>query len=513
MLSAFLLLSLRIHHLTKSREHHGVGEKRKMARLIVVSNRVPSGGDGTCSGGLAVALESVFEECGGIWLGWSGKVVDEPGTRVTLCPRDTFQLETIDFSRQEYKGYYEQHANRCLWPLCHGRLDLMSFDHDNYDLYRQVNRRFADAVARSQGDDDMIWVHDYHLIPLGAELRRLGVTAPIGFFLHIPFPPPDVLSALPVHRELLEQLSAYDVLGFQTNGCLWNYSEAVERQGAIEGKPERALSAEVPTTAGSYPIGIDTRAFRGLATSAQVKGLCDRFAARTKGLQWVFGAERLDYTKGLSQRFLAFETLLDHWPALQGQLSLLQVAAPSRETVAEYRDMQFELEALSGRINARLNRVNWMPIHYLNRSLSQTHLAALYRISRIGLVTPLRDGMNLVAKEYIAAQDPEDPGVLVLSRFAGAAEELTNALLVNPYDTAGTARTIREALHMPLQERQQRWRKMMRHLERYDVHRWCQAFLRSLAATRRPAPMAEAAGAGIALTRQQSVGTAAFRRH
>lgn len=463
-----------------------------MSRLIVVSNRVPSLVDGKCSGGLAIALKAALEESGGTWLGWSGQVVEQSDPLATLNTAGEIRLATINLSQQEFHGYYEQHANRGLWPLFHGRLDLTSFNHESYALYRKVNRRFASAIVRSLGHDDVIWVHDYHLVPLGLKLRRLGVTAPIGFFLHIPFPPPETLAALPWHRELLEELSAYDIVGFQTAGCVRNFNEARERHLSIGRNPGRMERSDRLARVGCYPIGIDTSAFAALAASPKARRWCDRYTACMQGRIWAVGVERLDYTKGLSKRFLALEAFFDQWPELQGRLSLMQVAAPSRETVAEYQEMQTKLEALSGRINARLGSFDWTPIRYLNRSFNHTQLAALYRVARIGLVTPLRDGMNLVAKEYIAAQDSEDPGVLVLSRFAGAAEELTDALLVNPYDTVDVARALRAALVMPLEERQMRWTRMMQHLERYDVHHWCQVFLRALGAVHRPTPIAAA---------------------
>lgn len=464
-----------------------------MSRLIVVSNRVPSLVDGKCSGGLAVALKSALEKSGGIWFGWSGNVVEKPDHLAVLTAAEDFQLATIDFSQQEFQGYYEQHANRGLWPLFHGRLDLTSFNHENYALYRKVNHRFANAIAGWLGDDDMVWVQDYHLVPLGAELRRLGVNAPIGFFLHTPFPAPEILAALPWHRELLEELSAYDILGFQTAGCMRNFNEAIERHLTMGFRSDgMERPNRLAAKAGNYPIGIDTSSFAALAASPKVRRWCEWFTACRQERVWAAGVERLDYTKGLSERFLALEALFDQWPALQGQLSLIQVAAPSRRTVAEYQDMQNELEALSGRINASLGRFDWTPIRFLNRSFNHTQLAALYRVSRIGVVTPLRDGMNLVAKEYVAAQDPKDPGVLVLSCFAGAAEELTDAILVNPYDTVGMSQALQAALEMPQEERRRRWTRMMRHLESRDVHQWCKDFLQALASVRRPAPFTAA---------------------
>jgi trehalose 6-phosphate synthase len=457
-----------------------------MSRLIVVSNRVPSSTEGECTGGLAVAVKAALEESDGVWVGWSGRISDDTGPRQYLRRCNGFDLATTDLSTEEFRGYYEQHANRVLWPLFHGRLDLVCFDRGSYSLYRGVNRRFARLLRAIVDDDDIVWVHDYHLLPLGAELRRLGIMAPIGFFLHIPFPPPGTLAALPCHYEMLNELSAYDVVGVQTTDCLRNFDNAMERRRAGEIRPGATEQPNYLLAADSYPVGIETDAFAKLAASPKASRWCRQFRSCMNNQAWAAGVDRLDYTKGLAERFLAFEALFDHSPTVQGRLSLIQIAAPSRETLAEYQEAQKELETLSGRINARLGRFDWMPIRFINRAFGHTTLAALYRVSRIGVVTPMRDGMNLVAKEYVAAQDPEDPGVLVLSSFAGAAHELTEALLVNPHDKMAVAEALRTALEMPIEERRARWAPMMRRLQQNDVHHWCRSFLATLSAVRRP---------------------------
>lgn len=453
-----------------------------MSRLIVVSNRVPSLTDGNCTGGLAVALKAALEEGGGLWFGWSGELADAPASVPSVTSGDGFSLATIDLSSREFEGYYTQHANRALWPLLHGRVDLSDHDPENYAHYRKVNSRFAEALKPLVEEGDMIWVHDYHLIPLAAELRKLGVRAPVGFFLHTPFPSPETFACLPCFRDALGELAAYDVVGFQTAACLENFRDAAGKY--LEAAVSRAAITVAGRSArtGHYPISIDTAAFAEMASSRSTQRRATRLKACMQNQTWVVGVERLDYTKGLAERFKAFEALLTSDEELEGRLSLIQVAAPSRETVAEYRDMQGCLEALSGRINGRFGTFDWTPVRYMNRQYSQTQLAALYRVARIGLVTPLRDGMNLVAKEYVAAQDPADPGVLVLSCFAGAAEELTDALLVNPHDLEGMVQALGRALEMPLKERQARWQSMMQHLLRHDVHRWSRRFLQDLSA-------------------------------
>jgi trehalose 6-phosphate synthase len=452
-----------------------------MSRLVIVSNRVSAGSSKSRAGGLAVALRAALEESGGLWFGWSGRTAETVDFDPVIVRGPGFAFATVDLSKADVQGYYDGYANQTLWPLFHGRLDLAQFNHENHATYCEVNRRFAAALQPLLEVDDTVWVHDYHLIPLGAELRRLGVTAPLGFFLHIPFPASEMLAALPWNRDLIEDLCAYDQIGFQTTGCLRNFQDAVKgHPGGVEnvGKPTR-LAGRVPR-ADAFPIGIDTRAFQALAASPAVQRRVNWLGECQRGQTWIAGVDRLDYTKGLPLRFSTFEELLAQAPKLHGSISLVQVAAPSRQSVAEYQDIRTQLESLSGRINGHYGTFDWTPIRYINRLFNQMQLAALYRVSRVGLVTPLRDGMNLVAKEYVAAQDPNDPGVLVLSQFAGAAEELTDALLVNPYDTSATAEAIQRALEMSPTERRKRWENMMHLLEVNDVHRWRRTFIDAL---------------------------------
>ena len=452
-----------------------------MERLVIVSNRVPSSASEISAGGLTVALKAALAESGGLWFGWNGAVSDNPSPSPQINQVDAFSLATMALSWPEFRGYYEEFSNRVLWPLFHDRLDLCKLDGRADQVYRQVNARFASALEPLLKKGDTIWVQDYHLIPLGKELRGLKVKAPLGFFLHIPFPKPDTLNALPDHRALLRDFCAYNLLGFQTAACAENFREAAVRYlGASVRKNGHLEIDDRIVEVGAFPVSIDTKSFMDLAGSPEVGKRVKRLHGYMHGRDWVCGVERLDYTKGLAERFQAFERLLEKNDSLHEKLSLVQIAAPSRESVAEYQEMRKQLELLSGQINGRFATFDWTPVRYLNKTYSQTQLAALYRVSRVGLVTPLRDGMNLVAKEYIASQDPEDPGVLVLSRFAGAAQELTEALLVNPSDISATAEAIEEALAMPLDERQKRYQAMIGHLQASDVHHWRQAFLKSL---------------------------------
>ena len=458
-----------------------------MKRIAMVSNRLPAlNGQAPRAGGLETALKSVLAEAGGLWLGWNGEVepAREPALRVVPAQDNAFELAGLSLSEAEHRGFYLGFANGSLWPLLHGHMDRFRYASEDYASYAAVNRRFARALAEQADRVDLVWVHDYHLIPLGQELRSLGMRQPIGFFLHIPFPPPDTLALIPCHLELLQALTAYDLVGFQTEHDLRNFRDCLGRfLGGGASADGGILVGDRRFHAGAFPIGIDTRRFEELAASAGVEKLCTQLRQRLGEIAAV-GVERLDYTKGLPQRLHAFERFLEIAPNYRRQVVLLQVAAPSREEVPQYLALREELEALTGQINARWGDMDWMPVHYMNRAFSQTRLAALYRLSRIGLVTPLRDGMNLVAKEYVAAQQPDNPGVLVLSEFAGAAERLQAAVLVNPFDTEAMAVAIRDSIAMPLGERRRRWSTLLAEIRTHDVHHWRDSFLSALTAPR-----------------------------
>ena len=432
-----------------------------------------------------MALQAALDETGGLWFGWSGKVVEPPGSPTTVTQCDRFTLATLDLARPDYEGYYNGFANRTLWPLLHGRLDLTSFDEAYFQSYRQVNALFATRLTPLLTPDDAIWVHDYHLIPLGEELRRAELDNPLGFYLHIPFPSPEVMMALPWHRELAKALCAYDLIGFQTRRDLQNFQDFLQREMDARIDSDGNLQAFGRTLrANAFPIGIDTDNFAAMASSIEPQK--PRSSENGQRIRQIIGVDRLDYTKGLVERFRAFEALIETHPEHRGRVCLTQVAAPSREHVPEYLDIRAELEKIAGGINGRFAELDWTPIHYINRSFGQRQLAGLYRNSDIGLVTPLRDGMNLVAKEYVASQDPEDPGVLVLSQFAGAAEQLLGALIVNPYDIQNVAKALHTALVMPVAERRARWQPMMACLRRENIGRWRDSFLRALFAARQP---------------------------
>ncbi|HSA82954.1 MAG TPA: alpha,alpha-trehalose-phosphate synthase (UDP-forming) [Geminicoccaceae bacterium] len=455
-----------------------------MSRLVVVSNRVTqiSGSKAATAGGLAVGVLAALRETGGIWFGWSGETI-ETGTPIPKVARTgNITYITIDLLQADFERYYGGFANRTLWPLFHYRLDLSSFDRDWYVGYRRVNQLFAEQLYPYLRDDDLIWVHDYHLIPLAEELRRLGIRSRIGFFLHVPFPSAEVYVALPWHERLMASLSEYDLVGLQTSNDLRNFHDYLYREGIGYALSDGLIHAFDRTLrAQDFPIGIDTDDFRRMATSVEAVRASQRLSGSLLGRKLIIGVDRLDYTKGIPERLRAYEALLQSYPRQRGQVTLVQISAPSREEVPEYLEIRRQVEATSGRINGRFSEFDWMPLRYINRGFTRRTLAGFFRLSRIGLVTPLRDGMNLVAKEYIAAQSDKDPGVLVLSRFAGAADELDGAVIVNPYDIEAVAEAMHLGLIMSLDERQDRWRRLFAQIQERDIVYWRQSFVNALA--------------------------------
>lgn len=449
-------------------------------RLIAVSNRVGPIRDTPAAGGLAVALVDALRERGGLWFGFSGKLAASPKDTIQHDEFGGLHTATIELSSGDYDGYYNGYSNGCLWPLCHFRPDLLRYRRDEYAAYLRTNQRFADALILLLGEDDIIWIHDFHLIPLASELRARGCKQRIGFFLHVPFPSRDLLQTLPTHLELLQQLCAYDLIGVQTEVHLERLHDCFDqlldlpRQGEAWCTPERAVQT------GVFPVGIDVDTFRTFADQPRAARTVQRMKAELRGRTQIIGVDRLDYAKGLLRRLDAYERFLEDHPRAHGKVEYLQVAPVSRADVAAYQDFRRDMELTAARINGRYSRYDWTPLRYLNSPLSRATLAALYRASRIALVTPLRDGMNLVAKEYVAAQDPDDPGVLVLSQFAGASRQMTAALIANPYDTDAVAEALEQARVMSLAERRERHATLMQGLRQYDSRRWQHEYLHSL---------------------------------
>ncbi|NRG17207.1 trehalose-6-phosphate synthase [Rhizobiales bacterium] len=453
-----------------------------MSRLVVVSNRVGPLKDTGKAGGLAVALVDVLQEMGGLWFGWTGTISDE-GSFGPLQTETTknVTLAQIDMTQADYDDYYAGYANRTLWPVLHYRLDLADFGRRYEEGYRRVNERFATRLRPMLKADDVIWVQDYHFFNFAAELRAMGVNNKVAFFLHIPFPAPEILAGLPNADQLVRRMLAYDLIGFQTTRDADNFRRFVisEIGGTDKGNSVVSAGGREVLVRG-YPIGIDAMGFSKLATTPDARRHTARIEKLTGGRPQIIGVDRIDYSKGLPERFRAFERLLEDYPENRGGVSLMQVAPPSRSELDAYAEIRRELEELTGHINGRFADLDWTPIRFMARSFTRRALAGIYRASRVGLVTPLRDGMNLVAKEYVAAQRAEDPGVLVLSRFAGAAEGMPEALIVNPHSTEGVAAALQAALNMPLEERRDRWQAMFDRICAQDASAWAREILADL---------------------------------
>ncbi len=451
-----------------------------MGRLVVVSNRIAPPDDKKASaGGLAVGVLGALKAAGGLWFGWSGDIgnEDQPLKKET---RGNITWASFNLSEQDYEEYYCQFSNAVLWPAFHYRLDLVKFQRESWEGYTRVNSMLADKLLPLVEEDDRLWIHDYHLLPFAGELRKRGVNNRVGFFLHIPFPTPEIFNALPPAEELLEALCDYDLLGFQTDNDQMAFLDCVASKTRLTSHDDGSYSAwgkrfrtEV------YPIGIEPDEIAADASGPLPPKLA-QLKNELKNVKNIFSVERLDYSKGLPERFLAFETLLDKYPQHHGKIRYTQIAPTSRGEVQAYQDIRHQLETEAGRINGRYGQLGWTPLYYLNQHFDRKILMKVFRYAEVGLVTPLRDGMNLVAKEYVAAQDPADPGVLVLSQFAGAANELTSALIVNPYDRDDVANALNRALTMPLTERISRHAEMMKIIKENDIDRWQARFIDDL---------------------------------
>lgn len=455
-----------------------------MSRLVVVSNRVAVPNEQSANtGGLAVALRDALQEAGGLWFGWSGQVGEQTPTQPTLQDEGPVTYATLDLSEKDHGEYYNGFANRTLWPLFHYRIDLADFNRQDYAGYLRVNTAFAESLLPLLRPDDDIWVHDYHLIPFASELRRLGVGNRIGFFLHTPFPAMEIFLTLASHERLARSLCSYDLIGFQTVNDLRAFIDYVVHEAGGEMIDHNRLRAYNRTVRVEvFPISVEADVLARLSAHGMQHPDVRAFQKAMHDRVFMIGVDRLDYSKGIADRFRAFETFLDTHPHHHNTVVLMQIAPPSRAEVPEYQLIRDELEREAGRINARYSDLGWVPIHYLNRGFPRDVLMGFFRCCGVGVVTPLRDGMNLVAKEYVAAQNPHQPGVLLLSRFAGAARELDGALLVNPYDRSGVADAMNRALTMSIEERQERWESMMRIIRENSIDTWRENYLAALRA-------------------------------
>ena len=461
-----------------------------MSRLIVISNRVAvpeARGAAGAQGGLAGALNSALKKQGGLWFGWSGGEIDEFTGNIDMQSHDGVKTATIDLEQQDIDEYYNGYANSTLWPLFHYRIDLTEYEQEFGRGYERVNERFAQSVAPLIQPDDLVWVHDYHLLPLGERLRSRGLKNRIGFFLHIPWPPSRLFVSLPYHERLVQTMLRYDLIGFQTGEWLESFLHYCRRELGAEVDEESGrieLDGRV-TYARAYPIGIDNDHLLAQGNTPEARQAGQRLLSSTRHRTAMIGVDRLDYSKGLPERIDGIARFFDRHPERVRDLVYIQIAPPSREDVESYKDIRELLEQKTGQINGARSEVDIVPIRYVNRGHSLAELFGFYRAAKIGLVTPLRDGMNLVAKEYVAAQDPDDPGVLILSRFAGAALQLSEAVLVNPHSPDDVAHAIGTALDMPRKERIRRWEAMIDTVRKDDVHSWTANFTEDLSTLER----------------------------
>jgi len=465
-------------------------------RILIVANRLPvtvaATADGVTllpsSGGLASGLRAWHERGDGLWFGWPGEVAEE--ARPRLAERlAAARLVPLYLSPTEVERYYGGFANGVLWPLFHYSIDRVPVDAGGWTEYQDVNEAFAAAVAREYRPGDTIWVHDYHLLLVPSLLRRRLPNARIGFFLHTPFPSSEVFRVLPWRREILQGLLGADLIGFHTDGYLRHFLMSLLHVDGIEPSVDRVRIDERDVRVGVFPMGIDAASFAARAAEPACAARAAAIRADAGNRRLVLGVDRLDYTKGIPRRLEAIARLLERDPQLRDQIRYIQVAVPSRCDIGSYQRFRREIEEMVGRINGAYGTLRSTPVHFLYQSVSPQELGALYRAADVMLVAPLRDGMNLVAKEF-AASRVDDDGVLVLSEFAGAAAELQGALTVNPYDVAAVADTIQRGLAMPLDERRARMRRLRRRVCAHDVFAWADGFSDSLRAARPGRPRA-----------------------
>ena len=456
-----------------------------MSRLVAVSNRITVPGNTASAGGLAVGLLAALRQSGGVWFGWSGKTSDSPAAEPESIEKEGIRYVTIELPTAQFDLYYNGFCNSTLWPLHHYFLGAFRYDALEFEAYMEINRSFANSLKPLLQPDDTVWVHDYQLIPLASQLRAQGVQTRVGFFLHIPYPNIALLRVLPVYAELVRDLCQYDLVGFQTAEDLEGFQSAVNSvfrdEATIAGDHIEFGSHRLRT--GVFPIGVDVEAIaEQAAVAAREDEQVKRLIAGLLGRKLMLGVDRLDYSKGLVERFASYRTLLESSPELLGKVAYIQIAPLSRTNVAAYANIRDALEHAAGQTNGQYADTDWTPVRYLNKDFPHPTLSGFLRVANVAVVTPLRDGMNLVAKEFVAAQDPEDPGVLVLSSMAGAARELVDALLVNPYDRRAVALALQQALAMPLAERRTRHDAMLKVVRTNSITRWHRSFIETLEA-------------------------------
>ncbi|MBD3334786.1 MAG: trehalose-6-phosphate synthase [Candidatus Eisenbacteria bacterium] len=479
-----------------------MSDQNDSGRLIIVSNRLPivlsrqASGEWTVkpgSGGLVTALAPVLRNRGGTWIGWPGSTEipqEEVSRLLEEATRDSgYTLKPVALSDEELLNYYRGFSNQVIWPLFHDMQSHCDFRPDFWATYERVNERFADVIQKNCSRGEFVWVHDYHLLNVGRHLRERNVPVKCGYFLHIPFPPPDVFLRLPWRFQILSNLLQYDLVGLQTMRDQRNFVQCLRKlvDGVkVEGRGSRVQvhTGERKVRVGAFPISIDFKEFTRTAESAEVETRVDQLRQDQPGRTVVLGVDRLDYTKGILQRLEGYQSALEQFPDLRENIILIQIVVPSRWRIPKYSDLKTEIERKVGEINGRFTQSGWVPIHYIYRRVDRPDLVAHYRAADVALVTPLKDGMNLIAKEYCASH-PENGGTLILSEFAGAVSQLQKgAFLVNPHDVEGIGRAIHQCYNLPTKERQDRMRLLRRNVRKYDVYWWVDAFLESAFAKR-----------------------------
>ena len=456
-----------------------------MARIVIVSNRIEVAHDPATTkahaGRLATAIEAAIRTTGGLWYGWSGEVSRRRLRAPRISESNGVTYATLDLTTADRDDYDGGYTHKTLWPLFHLRPDLTTYDRDSYVGYRRVNAEFARHLPKLLNPDDLVWIHDYHFIPLGDLLRDQGCRQHIGFFFHVPFPPAQLMLTLPQHRDIVQALLGYDLIGFQTRGDLNSFADYIRSVAGGEFKGDGTVHAYNRTSrTGVFPIGVDVGDYTSIVEGRQAQTRYRRSREALGGRDLIVGVDRLDYTKALPERFLAYERMLANYPKRRGKVTYTQITPIARRELSRHRLYRRELERLSGHINGRFGELGWMPLQYINRRYARRDLAGLYRAASVGLVTPFRDGMNLVALEYVAAQSEDDPGVLVLSKFTGAASQLKEAVIVNPHDIEEISDALEFSLRMPLKERRRRWISNMEALRLNDLNAWRDSFLEKL---------------------------------
>lgn len=462
--------------------------------ILFVSNRLPIIAEKdehgwkshTSAGGLVTALVPLLRRFGGMWIGWTG-VAELQGRDLKsliseFSKREGYRIASVPLTAEDYERFYQGYCNEILWPLFHDLQSLCNFVPTYWTSAQKVEQTFADVVGKNAGPDDLIWVQDYHLMGLGRVLRQRGLANRLAFFLHIPFPPPDIFRKLPWRMEVLKGLLSYDVIGLQTRRDLENFADCVhqllpETERSRSATDVRLESDGRACFAGAFPIGIDFDEFGIAADTPQVEQRMVDLRREFPGCQIILGVDRLDYTKGIPYRLKSFALALERYPELHRHVTLLQVVVPSREQVPEYQKLKGEVEQLVAQINGKYTQPGWVPIHHIFRGIERQELLAWYRMADVALVTPLKDGMNLVSKEYCACQI-EGNGVLVLSEFAGAAEQFADsALLVNPYDVESVAGAIKLAVTMTPKERRPAMERLRANTRDENVYWWVNNFI------------------------------------